>query len=373
MRLLHLSSAVVYGGAEEHVRALMTALRKLEPSWSVGLAAPAGSPLAARLKDSGITLHTLEFGGKRDPLAPLRLRRLVREHRYRIVHSHGRREDLALVTGCAGLPGVDLVTTLHDRVNMLPSGARSATVFDRVYLRLLPRFNRIMAVSRATLADYVELTGDRRKGHVAVTNGSDLSRLTGLRASPDFRLRHGIDASALLLVLVARVRNGDFGKKGHLRLLEAMAASRAGVHLVTIGEDEESAAILRAHALKLNVGLTSLGVLPEPLQQVVNADVAVLPSLYEGLPRSLMEAMAVGLPVIASDVDGIRELVTKDCGMLVPVHDQAAWAQAMENMASNPARRRSMGEQGLQRIREHYSSDKMAMDHIEAYRALVDA
>lgn len=365
--ILHLSAATVYGGGEEHIRTLLGALEATKRSGeSVALACPEGAPLAQRVRELGVTVHEVSFGGKTDPLAPLRLRALVKSEEFTHVHSHNRREDLASILGTPG--GVTRLTTLHDRVNMTQEGTRSTTIPDRVYLRILPRFDRILAVSQATLDDYTELTGDRRATNAAITNGMDLSRLDAVVATP-LRQTYSIAESALLIVLSARVREAHFGKKGHLRLLEALAKMTCPVHLVTVGEDHVSGSTLKAHAEGAGVAVTCLGFQEDALPVLAAADVVVLPSLFEGLPRSLMEGMALGKAVVGSDVDGIRVLTDNgNAGRLLPPEEADAWAQALDELAQNPDMREALGEAAARRVRSAYSGEAMAADHWVVYR-----
>jgi glycosyltransferase involved in cell wall biosynthesis len=97
------------------------------------------------------------------------------------------------------------------------------------------------------------------------------------------------------------------------------------------------------------------------------ADFFVLPSLTEGLPLSVLEAMAQGLPVIATPVGGIPEVVLEgEHGYLVPVQEDAALAEAMTRLARDPELARRLGEAGRRRVEERFSFAEMA----RAYEAL---
>jgi glycosyltransferase involved in cell wall biosynthesis len=150
----------------------------------------------------------------------------------------------------------------------------------------------------------------------------------------------------------ARIERG----KGPLLLLDAMAElNRAGcaslVRLAGTGEQLHEAKA-RARALGLNGACEFTGFYTEPAGRTAfmrTLDVFVLPSFAEGTPNSVIEAMAHGLPVVASDVGGLADLVTPDCGLLVPAGDSAALADAMRRLARDPALRASMGRAARER------------------------
>ena len=103
-------------------------------------------------------------------------------------------------------------------------------------------------------------------------------------------------------------------------------------------------------------------------------DIVVCPSRFEGLPRSLMEAMGLGCAVIGTAVDGIAEIIEHEVsGLLVPPRDPVALASAMERLAGDPALRARLGEAAASRVRERYGAALMARQHEEAYGRLTGA
>jgi glycosyltransferase involved in cell wall biosynthesis len=102
--------------------------------------------------------------------------------------------------------------------------------------------------------------------------------------------------------------------------------------------------------------------------------VACLPSYREGLPKSLLEAAACGLPLIATDVPGCREIaVHEETALLVPPRNSTALAEAMTRLASDAGLRRRLGAAGRQRVCEHFSTERITGQTIALYRELVDA
>jgi glycosyltransferase involved in cell wall biosynthesis len=154
------------------------------------------------------------------------------------------------------------------------------------------------------------------------------------------------------------------GEKGHDVLLDAAALvgrTLPGVRFQLVGDGPMQATLAaRAEALGIRHVVDFLGHredVPHLLQQ---SDLFVLPSRTEAFPNGLLEAMAAGLPVIASDVGGIPELVEHDRnGVLVPVGDAAALADAILRLARDPERAATLGAMARQTIEGRYSFQRM--------------
>jgi glycosyltransferase involved in cell wall biosynthesis len=101
-------------------------------------------------------------------------------------------------------------------------------------------------------------------------------------------------------------------------------------------------------------------------------DIFVLPSLSEGLPMSLLEAMACGLPVVATQVGGMPEVIVHGhTGLLVPSQDVQQLTAALETLVQQPAMRMTLGQQGRQRVVEHFSQQRMVHDYQLLYESLM--
>jgi glycosyltransferase involved in cell wall biosynthesis len=160
--------------------------------------------------------------------------------------------------------------------------------------------------------------------------------------------------------------------KGHADLIEALALLDAPPPLCLVGEGPERerlTALIEARGLGHVVRLA--GAAPDARALLADYEFAVLPSHAEGLPNAVLEAMAAGLPIVATRVGGVPEVLADDlAGILVPPHDPAALAAAIERLAGDPELRRAMGAEG-RRAAGRLSMEECAARHEAVYRTLL--
>jgi glycosyltransferase involved in cell wall biosynthesis len=149
--------------------------------------------------------------------------------------------------------------------------------------------------------------------------------------------------------------------KGHATFIAALARLSAdGWLALLIGDGPERAAIEGAIATRgLRDRVVLLGAREDVHEQLERADIAVLPSYTEGLPNAVMEAMAHGVPVVASDVGGVCSLLGSGAGVLVPPGDELALAAALQALIDDEAARRRMGRVGLRMAHGSLTVEKM--------------
>jgi glycosyltransferase involved in cell wall biosynthesis len=177
----------------------------------------------------------------------------------------------------------------------------------------------------------------------------------------------GAESRPIVLV-VARLEP----QKGHTTLLRA-AADLPGMVFAFAGSGAEQTALEReAAALGITDRVLFLGHRTDVPDLLAAADVFVLPSSNEGLPLALLEATAAGIPVVASDIGGNRDIVTDgETGLLVPVGDADALAGAINRLVQDPALARRLGEAGTARFEERYTAAAMAQGVERIYREVL--
>jgi glycosyltransferase involved in cell wall biosynthesis len=158
-----------------------------------------------------------------------------------------------------------------------------------------------------------------------------------------------------------------------LRMMDVVKRRRPNARLLLIGEGPERSTIedlLRRLHLGGHVRL--VGLRTDVAHLLPGADAGLLTSISEGIPLTLIEAMAAGLPVVATRVGGNPEVVSDSAtGLLAPAGDPAALAEQVLRLAETPELRQRLGEAGRQRARERFSEDRMLDDYQRLYRTML--
>jgi glycosyltransferase involved in cell wall biosynthesis len=343
------------GGAQQHVLSLVRTLdrQRFEPhvvSLSDGAA-------ARRIEAEGTPVTILH--GRDDGTAVAALAHLLAELEPAVVHDHMYRAEVVGTLAVRraitmGLPRPFVISTVHS------SRVRSAS--DRALLaRLTPEMDRLIAVSRS-IAAKIEREGRRGTPVELIPNGVEI--VTPDRdAGAQVRRELGVPEMAPLVGVVARMEP----EKGHPTLLEAWPLVRRHVpdaRLVIVGEGSRQAALER-HARRLGLLADPAAVVFAGRRDDVTAivaalDVAVLPSYREAQGVSLLEAMGMARPIVASRVGGIPEFVDDGVsGLLVPPRDRAALADALVRVLTDGALAERLGSAARDVVRERYCLDDM--------------
>jgi glycosyltransferase involved in cell wall biosynthesis len=259
--------------------------------------------------------------------------RLVRERRIDIVHAHDYKTDL-IAWLLARRIGVVALSTAHGWTG---HSTRERLVYYPLDKRLLARFPRVIAVSSDVKSELVAHGAHPSRVHV-VLNGIDPARF---RREPQrvARCRAELGASPSDIVVAAVGRLAP--QKRFDLLLEAVARLRSDwpqLRLFVAGEgDERSALEARITALGLRQSVRLLGHMDDVTRLHHAADVFVQSAEYEGTPNAVLEAMALGVPVVATDAGGTRELVRDQVeGLVVPIRDPSALSRAMSEVLEHP-------------------------------------
>jgi glycosyltransferase involved in cell wall biosynthesis len=193
------------------------------------------------------------------------------------------------------------------------------------------------------------------------------------RSRAQVRQELGLAENRVVGIIVARI--DDF--KGHETLITALSELKAqGLPLtMLVAGDGARRAAREQQAATLGLGpeqVRFLGFRSDVPDFLAAADFFTLPSLTEGLPLSVLEAMSHGLPTVATAVGGIPELVTEGVhGRLVPVKDSAALAAAFQEVSTHPELRQSWGAAARHRVETEFSFERMTNDYMQLYQRLL--
>jgi len=347
--ICHVTVGLGIGGIEQLLVDLVSRRDRAKFSYSVCCLVE-GGPREEQLKELGAPIHHVHGTSASDPRTLFRLARLFRRLRPDILHIHcPLYASWVIPAGLLGGVG-KIVASVHN--TYWHTGAKLAAV--RLLAALQRRWvAKTIAVS-AAVADYVRAEGCSSADRVTVIhNGIDLSRFHPESAEPRLRRELGLDANVPIVGVVASLTT----QKGLSHLIDAMALISAqcpGAHCVLIGDGPLRQALeSRAHALGLANSIHFLGRREQVERDVVDCDVFVLPSLWEGFGLVVAEAMALGVPVVASDLPTIAEVAgSGGSAVLVPPAHPRAIAEAVLDLLSDRERRDEMGRRGRQRARE---------------------
>lgn len=361
IRLLQVVPSLAPGGAERVAVNLLLALDRSRYELAVAsLYPPAGSELEAMLAAAGIPVRYL---GKRPGLDPRmwsRVARLVSEFRPDVIHCH--LSTLVYVVPAAAPWGARIVYTVHSVVEL------SIPPPHRAFYRACFRRGWVKPVSIARAVSESLCRELKVAEPVLIANGIPVARYAEPASSRGvWRKREGFDERELLLVCVARLSPA----KNHALLLEAFAACGAGdARLVLAGDGELRADLSqRATALGIERRVRFLGIRSDIPETLAACDAFVLASSAEGNPLCVQEAMAAGLPVVATAAGGIPELIRDGAeGLLVTPGNAAELTRAMTRILSDASLRGALGESARRRARGEFDVSVMTAAYDRLYR-----
>lgn len=366
VRVLQVIKGLGPGGAERLLVSLAEVADPDAVTYEVAYLLPWKQALVPQLESLGVTTHLLSGPrGMSDPRWPLRLRSLSR--RFDVVHVHSPAvAAVARPTVAASRSRPVLVSTEH---NVWGSHGTVTRVANGV---TLPLDDQKWAVSQ----EVVDSSWSRLRGDVEVlVHGSPVATLAARAETERTAAREaaGWSDDDVVVAIVANLR----AQKDYPTLFEAAAVAlgrEPTLRFVSIGQGplEEQ---LRADLAGRGLGdrFVMLGYREDPPAVLTGADVFTLSSIHEGLPISLVEAMAMGLPPVVTAVGGVPEVVVdgRD-GIVVPPRSPGALADAYVELARDTDRRRALAEAAARRALD-FDISRTARIVEARYRKLVDA
>jgi glycosyltransferase involved in cell wall biosynthesis len=352
------------GGPERMVAQLAGALQEHGLHPVVFAPAQGEGWLARELAPSGTPIEHVPLDGPIRPRVAADLAEAFRRHRISLAHSH---EFLMAVYGAwaARRAGIPHVITMH--------GARYYA--DRLRRRVALR----TAITLSGATTVVSQALSRDLAHDLWTRHSVLSVIpNGVRFVPrrysTLRRELGLGPDARLVVAVGNL----YPVKGHRHLIEAharLARHHPDLHVAIAGRGELDAELLALAAARgIGDRVHLLGLRSDIPNVLAGADVFALPSLAEGLPLALLEAMFAELPIVASDVGEVRTaLAGGRAGLLVPPGEPAVLADALDRLLAAPPEARDLAGRAAWRAVREYSLDAMAARYLAVYARLLGA
>jgi glycosyltransferase involved in cell wall biosynthesis len=373
-KVLHVINGEHFSGAERVQDLLGQYLPKC--NYEATFATLLDGKFAKLTSDRNYRVVNLKMKNRLDLRAVSSLVKLLREERFDLVHAHTVRSTLVgrLAARIVRLP---LVEHIHSPM-IEESLDRLKNIVNYVVEKCFDRLTSHYICVSNSLAMRLAKDG---------VNSTKISVVhNGIPIAPEARLERMIDERRLTrptretpnIGMVALLRP----RKGLEVLLEAIVAlSERGckVRCTVLGPFEtpnyQQLVAAKVAALGLENIVKFTGFVLDVNDHMRRFDVFALPSLFgEGLPMVILEAMALGIPVVSTEVEGVPEIFPDaKYGLVCPPGNVKEFARALEMLVMDPYRRRAIGQQGLRRQREHFSADRMAVEVSRVYDEVLNS
>ncbi len=357
------------GGGESHVLDLVRFMdrTRFEP---VVLSFTDG-PMVSLLQQMNVPVHVIASEKAFDIGVWKKVRNFMKEQRIDIIHVHGTRANTNVMWAARRLR-IPLIYTVHgwsfhDGLHPL---MRKARILSEQFITRRAQAN--ICVSESNRQTGLKTFG--RFNAEVIRNGINPEKFNPAAQFPDIKAAYGISAGTLVVGYIARMTLQK-DPEGMIRGFHAALKTYPQMMLLMVGEGELKQAAIDTAA---ELGISDK-VIFENFRQDVPAvlqgiDIYCLPSLWEGFPIGVLEAMAMGKTVVATDVDGTREAVSHgENGWLIPPKDTGALAAAIVKMAEDKSLREQLSKTAINTVREKYNVTGMTQRIENVYTSLYSA
>lgn len=309
-------------------------------------------------------VHYLEMSGRFDFRVVQQLCRVIRERRIDVIHTHGYKSDI-LGLLAAKKAGIRCVSTPHGFANNV---SFKLATFIKIGTHMLRYFDAVAPLSE-------ELTSDMgRMGVPAarirfIRNGVDLTEIDAAMADQAPREKVGSGQTiGYIGQMIPRKGLPDL-----ITAFDALYQENPSLKLQLLGDGSQRSELEAQAQGQASAGaIEFLGFRSDRLELLSNFSLFVMTSSLEGIPRCLMEAIAVGVPVVAYDIPGVDQLIEHGkTGMLAPHGDKAALVACCKEVLENPELAATLIENGRKRVDETYSAARMAREYESLFAELI--
>ncbi len=361
MTILQLISSEGYYGAESMLVGLSAALQQLGHEVIVGVFKDQRNPhieVVEKAQSKGLSVEVIDCNGRFDWNAAKRIRAVISAFGVDIVHAHGYKSDIysylavprqtALVATCHNWPDPALVMRVY-------------AALDRIILR---RFQQVTSPSMSVMTILTQ-SGIRSSKLTYIANGIEISQFQNSRATLALLPAH---EEKQVIGIVGRLVV-EKGGETILKAAQLVIRSFPNVLFVFVGE---GAARKEWEAMSSELGISAnvsfLGRRDDMAGIYASLNILALPSFNEAMPMCILEAMAAAIPIVASKVGSVPDLVLNEVtGYLVPPGASEALADKLLVLLRNPAHAKKLGQAGLDHVLKNYSSAAMARQYAAVY------
>ena len=366
IKVLQLGSPTGLYGAERWILALIKHLNPEKVESIVGVIKDGPGlevPLSKEAEKSGFRIHIFEAQGKINFSVIKQLKQFILENKIDILHTHFYKTDILGLFATMGTP-CKIISTPHGWTQNPDLKLRIYEIIDRM---LFPFHDAVAPLSKKMLQPLEKMPGLTKKLHL-IENAVDVTEVASEKKIA-YELLEWKERSFFIIGYIGRLVTG----KGLDILFHALTKLKElNWKLAIIGEGEEES-YLKNLAEELNIAdkITFFGFRPDRLLFLNGFDVFVLPSRSEGTPRSVMEAMAAKIPVIASDIPGCRNLIIENqTGLLFPLDSTNKLVEKIILTARNASQNDKMTLNAFDLILQNFSAQRMAVAYEDLFKTL---
>jgi glycosyltransferase involved in cell wall biosynthesis len=389
-KVLQVIGNLEIGGAQEVVRTLVAYLEELDCVPVV--CTLRDGPLRRDIEQQGVQVEVLGLRRHSVVVFPMfivdivrlgrALARVIRKHEIDVVQTHLLGSLDFLMLALPWFTNLSVILWTFHNVDFLPSERKYSRYRwllgpKRLVHRLLYRLashkvSGFIAVSDMVREAMVNQIGPIQDKIAVVCNGVDVKRYEQQVDIHTVRQRLGLGTATSLIATVGTLKE----QKGHRYLIDAaheIVPRHPDWHFLLVGDGGLRDGLqAQVRELGLSENIHFLGNRHDVPELLAASDLFVLPSLWEGLPMALIEAMAASKAVVATAVSGtVQVVVPNETGLLVPPGDSGLLAQAIEQLLTDPMQTRAMGTAGKRRVEEGFSARRQAFEHLTLYRRLL--
>ena len=378
MKICHVITRLILGGAQENTILTCEGLCALGHRVTLITGPPLGpeGELLTRAKAGGYDVIVMdelrrEIRPWRDFLARRRLKRLLAEISPQVVHTHSSKAGIIARKAAAQLGGMKIVHTVHGLAFHRYLSPWRNKLYVALERRAAKRTDAIISVADAMTAQALAAGIGRAEQYTTIYSGMEIEPFLTRPAGADaFRNSLHLPPDAVLVTQISRLAE----LKGHEFILSAaQQIDDRRVHFCFVGDGHWRGKIeadIARRGLEGRFHLTGL-LPPDQIPTICHAtDILVHCSLREGLARTLPQAMLAGKPVISFDIDGAREVVDEETGILLPPEDTEGLVSGIERLTRSPELRFLLGTTARERCKKRFNHQTMVKQIEKVYEGL---
>jgi len=314
-----------------------------------------GGKIAEELQDEGISVKSLNIVRFKNPINVFKLALQLKKEKVDILHMHGFYSSLIGISAA-------LLSRINVRIIHIHTSYYNLDTIHTFLNKWINIFaSKIVYVSESSFYSFIE-AGYQKNNSMVIYNGVDFQRKnTPVSSATDRRI----------IIIVASL----FAHKGHKFLLSAISTlvgQYPDLQLWIVGQGPlENDLKEQTQALKIGDHITFWGERTDVFDLLKQSQIFILPSLREGMPISLLEAMSMGKAIVASDVGGVSELIEDGVsGFLIPAKNSDAMAEKISLLLGSEKIQKEMGQEARRRFEEKFTSKRMVDKFENLYRKL---